>query len=418
MSLLACLPLLLVASHPAQDSQEDGAPLLDRSRAALGSAEALQGISTLQMKGTAGWKGVDLGKGTFEETLAGPRQALLRSTFPGLDPFTLGATDGLVWDKPPGTINVKRGWVACADLRQYGLLQHTPWRELYSSATASGTEKVGDVECLKVLATPRAMVPVPGDSKPIADTWYLDPKTHLPVRIEVGMGDSNSANPIRVGIAYSDWRAVDGILFAHQRDIDVQGFTLLLTYEAIALNPKLEEGWAEPGDDVRAKALEVSSQAKREIEVMELEEVHTATIRVESSPDDLTATFGEILPEVFTTVMGSGGQMGVVFARYHSVGEVFDVEGGLTLSGPIEPKGRVEASTLPACTAVIGWHIGPYEKLGGTHARMTEWMAANGFEAAGPHWEEYVTDPSREPDPAKYETRVVMPAKKKSAKKK
>jgi effector-binding domain-containing protein len=83
----------------------------------------------------------------------------------------------------------------------------------------------------------------------------------------------------------------------------------------------------------------------------------------------------------------------------------------MQVKAAIQPKGRVKAAVLPAGKAVVAWHLGPYEKLGDTHARIQAYCEEHGLEQRAAPWEEYWTDPGMEPDPSKWRTKIVMPVK-------
>ena len=71
---------------------------------------------------------------------------------------------------------------------------------------------------------------------------------------------------------------------------------------------------------------------------------------------------------------------------------------------------------LPAGSYLVLRHTGPYDGLVASNAALQEWAADHGVRfdtqetdqgsAWGGRVEHYVTDPSQEPDPAKWETDV------------
>jgi effector-binding domain-containing protein len=77
----------------------------------------------------------------------------------------------------------------------------------------------------------------------------------------------------------------------------------------------------------------------------------------------------------------------------------------------VEGTGRVKASELPAGKAVVTCHVGPYEALPTSHARLEAWLKAQSLESRGGFWETYLTDPGIEPDPSKWRTLLVWPVK-------
>ena len=100
------------------------------------------------------------------------------------------------------------------------------------------------------------------------------------------------------------------------------------------------------------------------------------------------------------------------FARYHSFGEVIDLEAGVIVAAPVQPAGEVKPGELPRGPAAIAVHTGSYETLGATHEAMRRWLEANpGQKPNGGPWELYVTDPATEPDPSRWMTEVIYPLK-------
>ena len=104
--------------------------------------------------------------------------------------------------------------------------------------------------------------------------------------------------------------------------------------------------------------------------------------------------------------------VGLPFARYHRLGEAaaeFDVEAGFPVDRAIDSVGDVTPSVLPAGTVATTIHIGPYEEMAPTYEALYRWVSEHDAEPAGDPWEVYRTDPVAEPDPAKWQTEVVLP---------
>ena len=72
-------------------------------------------------------------------------------------------------------------------------------------------------------------------------------------------------------------------------------------------------------------------------------------------------------------------------------------------------EGDVLAETLPGGPAAVTIHSGPYDQLQAAHAAVEEWIAANGFHAAGAPWEGYLNDPADHPNPQDWKTEVCWP---------
>ncbi|MDH3293170.1 MAG: GyrI-like domain-containing protein [Acidimicrobiia bacterium] len=144
---------------------------------------------------------------------------------------------------------------------------------------------------------------------------------------------------------------------------------------------------------------------------------------VDRGPETVTAMHGDVpmaeLPEFFGRAFGrvmeaaiSAGVsiVGPPVAFYPTMpDETVHVEAGFPTSAPIEPDGDVHSLELPAVKAVVGLHVGPYEALESAYNRVMAWASEQGLQPAGMMWEYYLTDPQAEPDPAKWETKVVWP---------
>lgn len=69
----------------------------------------------------------------------------------------------------------------------------------------------------------------------------------------------------------------------------------------------------------------------------------------------------------------------------------------------------VTKGTLPEAEAFEAVHMGPYDSLEKTYGIIQEHMKAEGFTPSDTMWEYYLSDPETEPDPTKWQTRVVWP---------
>ena len=124
----------------------------------------------------------------------------------------------------------------------------------------------------------------------------------------------------------------------------------------------------------------------------------------------------------FRAVFGAIAAAGLVpgdapFSRYFSFEPArIEMEAGVTIAEILgmpaqafDGSGDVKPGELPAGPVAVGWHVGPYETIGETYARILAWVSEQGREPSGAMWEVYTTDPSAEPDPAKWRTRILIP---------
>jgi effector-binding domain-containing protein len=105
----------------------------------------------------------------------------------------------------------------------------------------------------------------------------------------------------------------------------------------------------------------------------------TAVVPATTTWDAFPRLWRELLDEVHATVAAPG--LNVMLYK----DDVPNVEVGVLVDEPIEPRGRVVNSALPEGETVSVMHRGPYERL----QEAYEAIQAQGHDFAGPHWEIY-----------------------------
>jgi effector-binding domain-containing protein len=100
---------------------------------------------------------------------------------------------------------------------------------------------------------------------------------------------------------------------------------------------------------------------------------------------------------------------GPPYARYVFAGNEAEVEAGFPVGASVRPDGDLVASTLPAVTAAVTTHIGPYELLQDAYKAVHAWITERGGVPSNAHWEIYHDDPARQPDSSRWRTEVVVP---------
>jgi effector-binding domain-containing protein len=415
-----CTALALAIAPVTQDPElPDAEELLQAMRVKIG-ADQLAGHHNVTLHGKVSWEGTGEDGGLITEVYGGLRKARITTEFGAFGSFEMGANDDLVWEKNPLETLIRDGWAGSQYLRQYGLAQHTDWREMYTKAWCTGVEEIDGRRCWELQLAPRALVAAPPQSKevPPPDQWYMDVETGLPRRYvskSLGVWDE----PVIKYIDVDDWRAIDGILYAHRAEMQISGFTMVIEYDAYQHDVELPADFFAP-DEAVLTALENhrSGATKRRDEAIVVEtlvERPLASIRVKVPHAAMQKTLSVLLPEVMQYVLAEGAAMeGPPLVRYHDFGDPMDMEAGMALAHAIAPKGRIKATTLPAGDTIVAWHLGPYEKLFDTHTRVQAYMDENGLEQRDACWEEYWTDPGMEPDPSKWRTKVLYPVKKKA----
>ena len=127
--------------------------------------------------------------------------------------------------------------------------------------------------------------------------------------------------------------------------------------------------------------------------------------------DELTEFMGRAFGTAATEIGKQGAHpAGPPIAIYHGApSDVVDVTAGFPVTQPVTPAPGVVIETLPGGPAIEAIHTGPYDTLTETYAELTDWISAQNLDLAPDKWEEYVVGPDTEPDPAKWQTRIVFP---------
>jgi effector-binding domain-containing protein len=137
----------------------------------------------------------------------------------------------------------------------------------------------------------------------------------------------------------------------------------------------------------------------------------TAAIRLDCPPEGIGEAMAQAFPRIYEAVTkAGGGPAGAPLARYFSFGgPTIEFECAIPVAAPFAPEGDVQPSEVGGGEAAFTLHVGPYDTISQTWEALGEWVEGQGREPAGPGWEYYLTDPSEEPDPAKWVTEVYMP---------
>jgi effector-binding domain-containing protein len=144
-----------------------------------------------------------------------------------------------------------------------------------------------------------------------------------------------------------------------------------------------------------------------------------AGIRATVTMDGISGAVDEAYPELFGWLGANGvAPSGPPFIRYLVIDMAADleIELGVPVGVPVTGSGRVQPGVLPPGEYAVLRHAGSYDGLIAANAALQDWAREQGiaFDAwdtdKGEAWhgrfEHYLTDPSSEADPAKWETDV------------
>ncbi|NCP46619.1 MAG: hypothetical protein GW818_09435, partial [Flavobacteriales bacterium] len=89
---------------------------------------------------------------------------------------------------------------------------------------------------------------------------------------------------------------------------------------------------------------------------------------------------------------------------------IVDIEFGIPINDSITiDNNRIKLDKIKSGNVVTAIHYGPYERLPETYFGINEWMRKNKVVVIGPPWESYITDPTTEPNPEKWQTAIFFP---------
>lgn len=124
-------------------------------------------------------------------------------------------------------------------------------------------------------------------------------------------------------------------------------------------------------------------------------------------PGFFQRAFGEVARAI--TVHGLA-PAGPPFALYHGMpGDTVEVEAGFPVARPLPESGAVHTGVLPGGRCAHGTHVGPYDTLQLTYGALAKWVSARGLTPHEEMWEEYLSDPRREPNPTTWRTEIYLP---------
>ena len=140
-------------------------------------------------------------------------------------------------------------------------------------------------------------------------------------------------------------------------------------------------------------------------------------IRMWVTMDGFPAAVDTGFPEIFGWLAKHGVALaGPPFIRYHVTGDEFEIELAVPIDAAVTGDGRVHSGAFPAGRYLTLRHAGPFDGLAASHAGLQRWAREHGMvldrwdTGRGAAWrscsEQYLVDPSTEPDPSKWETEL------------
>lgn len=122
----------------------------------------------------------------------------------------------------------------------------------------------------------------------------------------------------------------------------------------------------------------------------------TVTVRTFCSVSELPQLIGQVYGEIMGTLQAQFVHpTGAPFVAYYNMDMAhLDVEMGFPVSGPIQPNGRVQNSSMPEGAYVVTKHVGSYNTISSTYDTLNTWMEAQNHIYDGAAYEVYLNDPA------------------------
>jgi len=150
------------------------------------------------------------------------------------------------------------------------------------------------------------------------------------------------------------------------------------------------------------------------IEVRELPEQYVLGIRMKTEIAQLPVSIGAMYRELFGYLGARQIQpLGMPYAEYFEVGEKgVDVECGVAVPPGTQGEERIVARVIPGARTLCAMHVGPYETMRNTYAKIDAWIREKGYAYAGSPREVYHADPQKDTDSSKWVTEIFWPVRK------
>ncbi len=152
----------------------------------------------------------------------------------------------------------------------------------------------------------------------------------------------------------------------------------------------------------------------QDVQIKDQKAFFYAYLECTGSYTQMQAKIGEFMGAYFS--QGLGSFTGLMSVYYNSPGQVPEAELRWRIGMPIgkeaEPSAPLKKDVFDHPKVAYALHVGPYEKVSETYARVSAFIAQNGWQVIGPALEIYLDNPA-ETAPEKLRTEILFPVAKK-----
>jgi len=151
--------------------------------------------------------------------------------------------------------------------------------------------------------------------------------------------------------------------------------------------------------DVLRYKVQTTSFAARDYAIVRQE------VKFEAIKDFYSQSFEKIAKTLAEKKVRMAGAPAGLYFAYDEQKMVTDMAAAMPVKGKGETE-EVKMYHVPEGTAYLIDYYGPYDQSASAYRAMDLYLVKNGLKQRVPVIEEYITDPSREPDPAKWLTKI------------
>jgi hypothetical protein len=206
-----------------------GEEILERCLKSTGGREALAGINNRLVRGTVEIKPAGL-KGLLAVYQARPNRYHAQIDIAGQMTVRQGTDGAVVWELNPMTgPRVIKGQEKALLLSQYAF-DETRYRETYDKIQCLGIELIDGQPCYKVVQSVKGAMPI---------TVYYSKETGLAMKACYTIPDTGGAQEVETTM--TDYRPVDGILYAHRTVQKIGNVETLTLIESIKHDAAMDE---------------------------------------------------------------------------------------------------------------------------------------------------------------------------------
>ena len=159
----------------------------------------------------------------------------------------------------------------------------------------------------------------------------------------------------------------------------------------------------EPKVETKVSFEEVTMEAKPALSV----EISTDMTHIS---EEMSKAYKQIIAYIKTNGVEITGAPFSLYQKWNPPTEIVFIA-GIPVSKSFKGNDVVKPTETPSGKMLKAVHFGAYDQTGYIYNGYDEYAAANHLETRGGPWEEYVNDPTQEPDTAKWQTNIYFQIK-------